>query len=240
MPPSRSATMALQDKKVSQAHRPIDAASLDIDHLLSAGEARDVAHERARKDWRQGEGVRQRKRARSPSTPRARSVSVDSEADVVTSQRYQVIRQARRIRMHWESGAAGPAPRQPAAPLGPRDVAALEEQKRRAAQESALRKEMISQRSPCDLPEFSDVSDEATLMTAVHDAAPQTPKHLVSGQFERSCAVDALAMGQGSQKTSPCQPAAQHDVVDDPLAVIAGAVVCDDNHFSPIGFSLCR
>ena len=221
--------MALRDQ--SQPHRGArGSASPDIDQLLPEGRARDAARMRTR----QGERVRQHKRARSPSTPRARSVSVDSEVDIVRSQRDQVIQQARRISKHWDSGAPGRAPRQRAAPLGPLDVAALDAQRRRATDESARRMQAFSQRSPSDMPVVIDSSDE---VAAEHDAAPQTPRREVLCQFQPACAVDAFALGQGSQNTSHRQLAAQHEVVDVPLAVIADAAVSDSDEFKIIGFS---
>ena len=208
MPPSRSTTMALRDQEVSQPHRGSDCAAPDIDQLLSVGGARDAARMRTRGLLCQGERVRQHKRARSPSTPRARSVSVDSEVDIVSSQRAQVIQQARRISKHWESGAAGRATRQRAAPLGPLDVAALDAQRRRATDESAWRMQAFSQRSPSDLPEVSDINGEATLMPAVHDAAPQTPRHEVLGQLMPACAVGGRCLGDGSRFAEDFAPSA--------------------------------
>ena len=240
MPPFRSTTMPPWGQRASRPYRAIDDTALDIAQLLPEGGARDASRMSKREvHAAQEQGVRQnrRKHARSPSTPRPRSASVDSEADIVCSERAEVIQQARRISKHWDSGAPGRASRQRAEPLGPIDFSALVEQRRCAAADAALRTQATSQRSPSDIADVSEIKHEAMLMPEVHDAVPQTPRDVVLGQLERSCAVGALPMSQDSQKISPSQSVAQHHVADGQVAVIAHAAACDCDHWSPEGFS---
>ena len=243
MPHFRSTAMPPWGQRVSQPHRAIDDTALDIAQLLPEGGARDASRMRKREGQAaQEQRVRQhrRKHVRSPSTPRPRSARVDSEADIVCPERAEVIQQGRRISKHWDSGAPGRAPRQSAEPLGPIDFSAFDEQGRCAAADAAWRTQETSQRSPSDIAEVSEINHEATLMPAVHDAVPQTPRHVVLGQLERSCAVGAIPMSQDSQKTSPSQSVAQHHVDYGQVAVIAHAAACDCDHLSPEGFSpLC-
>ena len=240
VPTFRIATMPPRGQRVSRSRRAIAGTTLDIAQLLPEGGARDASRVRKREGQAaQEQAVRQNrhKHARIPSAPRPRSASVDSEADSVCSERAEVIQQARRISKHWDSGAPGRASRQSAEPLGPIDFSAFGGQRRCAAADAALRTQATSQRSP-SVADVSEIDHEATLMLAVHDAVPQTPRDVALGQLERSCTVSALPMSQVSAVSAlPSQSVAQQCVADGQVAVIAHAAACDCDHWSPEGFS---
>ena len=72
-----------------------------------------------------------RHRSASPRTPPSRSPSVDSEADILPSERRATVRWARAIQRHWASGSSGRAPR-PAWTTQHEDSVALQVRRDRA------------------------------------------------------------------------------------------------------------
>ena len=77
------------------------------------------------------------RRSPSPTTPRARSPSVDSESEVMPDMRADVIQQARAIDRQWRSGGTGQTP-WPQFELTAADRAAMEERSRRGGQRFEL------------------------------------------------------------------------------------------------------
>ena len=137
----------------------------------------------------------------SLDTPRSRSPSVDSEADVVPSERRFAVEWGRAIARHWASGSQGRAPR-PSLVLQPEDHVALEVQ----AQRERMRRDEACSIFESQACSASEPMSEASDTLGAADTEDSQPSHAgqaaTSGEAAMTSA-DAYGASQPPQSSPP-------------------------------------